>query len=73
MILVIKEMRQICSLQTATLSVPNYRSFDFIYIKFDRSSYLKICAKYHFFCCGLLYQYKIYKNDLNLAIFAQFF
>jgi hypothetical protein len=23
-----------------------------------------------FFCCGLFYQYKVSKNDLNLAIFA---
>ena len=30
-----------------------------------------MCANYHFFCCELNYQYKIFKNDLNLAIFAQ--
>ena len=32
----------------------------------------KNCAKYHLFCCGLVYQYKIFKNDLNLTIFALF-
>ena len=26
-----------------------------------------------FFCCGLLYQYMIFKNDLNLTMFAQIF
>ena len=25
------------------------------------------------FCCGLFYQYKFFKNDLNLTIFAQIF
>ena len=30
----------------------------------------KFVQKYHFFCCGLLYQYKLFKNDLNLTIFA---
>jgi len=62
MILVIKEMRQICWLQTATLSVSNYRSFDFIYIKFDRSSYLKICAKYHFFLLWIALSIQILKE-----------
>ena len=33
------------------------------YSKFDHSFYSKICAKYHFFYCGLLYQYKFFKND----------
>jgi len=47
-----------------------FGSFDFFVLKFDHSSYSKICAKYNFFCCGLLYQYKIFKNDLNLTIFA---
>ena len=56
-----------------TRSISNCRSFDFFDQKFDHSSYSKICAKYHFFCGGLLYQYKIFKNDLNLTIFAQFF
>ena len=32
-----------------TLSIPNYRSFDFFDIKFDHSSYSKIYVKYHFF------------------------
>ena len=41
------------------------------WLKFDHSSYSKFCAKYYFFCCGLLYQYNIFKNDLNLATFAQ--
>ena len=54
----------------STPSVPNCRSFDFFDPKFDHPSYSKICAKYDLFCCGLLYQYKIFKNDLNLAIFA---
>ena len=26
-----------------------------------------------FFYCGLLYQYKLFKSDLNLTIFAQIF
>jgi hypothetical protein len=38
-----------------TKSIPNYSSFDFFNPKFDHSSYLKICVKYHFFCCDLLY------------------
>ena len=50
--------------------VPNYRSFDFFDPKFDHSSYSKIYAKYHFFCCSLLYQYKFSKNDLNLTMFG---
>jgi hypothetical protein len=33
----------------------NPSSLDFFYTKFDHLSYLKICVKYHFFCCGLLY------------------
>ena len=37
-----------------TPSVPNCRLFDFFNLKFDHSSYSKICAK-PFFCCGLLY------------------
>ena len=45
----------------------------FFISKFDHSSYLKICTKYHFFCCGLIYQYKIFKNDLNLTIFVYIF
>ena len=36
----------------------------------DHSSYWKIYAKYHF-CCSLLYQYKLFKNDLNLIMSAQ--
>jgi len=56
-----------------TPSVSNYTSFDFFYLKFDNSSYSKICTKYHFFYCGLLYQYKIFINDLYLIIFAQNF
>ena len=32
-----------------TLSVSNYRSFDFFYLKFDHSSYSKNYAKYNFF------------------------
>ena len=36
-----------------TPSVSNYRSFDFFNPKFDHSSYSKIYAKYHFFCCEL--------------------
>ena len=47
--------------------------FDFFDSKFDQSSYLKICAKYHFFYCRLLYKYKIFKNDLNLVMFVQIF
>ena len=53
--------------------VLNYTSFDFFYPKFNHSYYSKICGKYLFFCCGLLYQYKIFNNNLNLIIFAQFF
>ena len=33
----------------------------------------KIMHNITFFCCGLLYQYKIFKNDLNLTIFVQIF
>ena len=40
----------------STPFVPNYRLFDFFNPKFDHSSYSKICAKHHFFCCGLLYR-----------------
>ena len=36
-------------LYNTTPSIPNYRSFDFFNPKFDHSSYLKICAKHHFF------------------------
>ena len=32
-----------------TQSIPNYKTFDFFDIKFDHSSYSKICVKYHFF------------------------
>jgi len=53
-----------------TPSVSNSWSFDLSDIKFDHFSYLKICAKYYFFCYGLFYQYKIFMNDLNLAMFA---
>ena len=56
-----------------TPSVPNYKSFDFFNPKFDHSSYSKIYAKHHFFCCRLLYQYKFFKSDLNLNMFAQIF
>ena len=35
--------------------VPNYCSFDFFNLKFDHSFYSKICTKYYFFYCGLLY------------------
>ena len=56
-----------------TPSVPNYRSFDFFNLKFDHSSYSKICTKYQFFCCRLLYQYKIFKNDLIWQCLHNFF
>ena len=35
-----------------TPSLPNYKSFDFFNLKFNHSSYLKICVKYHFFSSG---------------------
>ena len=57
---------------TITPSVSNYSSFDFFNSKFDHSFYSKIYTKHHFFC-GLLYQYKFFKNDLNLTIFMQIF
>ena len=41
---------------TSTQSIPNYKMSDFFYTKFDRSSYLEICAKYHFFFRGLVYK-----------------
>ena len=56
-----------------TPSVPNCSSFDFFNPKFDHSSYSKIYTKHRFFCCGLLYQYKFFKSDLNLTMFAQIF
>ena len=56
-----------------TPSVLNYRSFDFFYPKFNHSSYSKIYVKHHFFCYGLLYQYKFFKSDLNLTMFVQIF
>ena len=56
-----------------TPSVSNYMSFDFFNPKFDRSSYSKNYAKHHFFCCELFYQYKFFKSDLNLTMFAQIF
>ena len=56
-----------------TPSVLNYRPFDFFDFKLDHSFYLKICIKYHFFSRGLLYQYKIFKNNLNLTIFTEVF
>ena len=31
----------------------------------------KFVQNFHFFCCGLLYQYKFYKNVLNLTMFAK--
>ena len=43
------------------------------WLKFDHLSYSKFCAKYYFFCCGLLYQYKFFKSDLNLTMFVQIF
>ena len=43
------------------------------YSKFNYSFYLKICAKYHFFCYDLFYQYKFFKNNLNLTMIAQIF
>jgi len=52
-------------------SVSNYMLFDFFDINFDQSFYSKIYAKYYFFCCGLLYQYMFFKNDLNLTMFTQ--
>ena len=55
----------------STLYVLNYRLFDFFNLKFDHLSYSKICAKYHFFCRGLLYQYKFFKNNLKLTMFVQ--
>ena len=51
--------------------VSNCRSFDLFNSKFDHSSYSKICAKYHFFYCGLLCQFS--NNNLNLTMFAQIF
>ena len=57
--------------KTNTPSVSNYSSFDFFDPKFDYSSYSKNCAKYHFFYYGLFYQYKFFKNDLNLTTCAQ--
>ena len=56
--------------QFITPSVLNCRSFKFFYSKFDHSFYSKNCAKYYLFCYGLFYQYKIFKNNLNLAIFV---
>ena len=56
-----------------TPSVSNYKSFDFFNLKFDHSSYSKICTKYRFFYHVLFYHYKIFKNDLYLTIFAQNF
>ena len=41
--------------KNTTSSILNYKTFDFFDIKFDHSSYLKICVKYHFFCRDLLY------------------
>ena len=38
-----------------TQSILNYKTFDFFDIKFDHSSYSKICVKYHFFRRGLIY------------------
>jgi len=35
--------------QYYTQFIPNCKSFDFFNIKFDHSSYLKFCIKYHFF------------------------
>jgi len=52
-------------------STPSYESFNIFLSKFD--SYLKIYPEYHFFCYGLLYQYKFFKNNLNLTMFAQIF
>ena len=52
------------------LFVSNYRSFDFFYPQIGHSSYLKLCTKYHLYFCRLLYQYKFFKNNLNLTIFA---
>jgi hypothetical protein len=39
----------------ATQFISNYKTFDFFDIKFDHSSYSKICAKYQFFYRGLVY------------------
>jgi hypothetical protein len=43
-------------LQSSTRSIPNYKSFNFLNIKFDHSSYSKFCTKYYFFllCIDLL-------------------
>ena len=50
-----------------TKSVPNYSSVDFLDPKFDRSSYSKIYAKYHFFCCGL-----VNKNSSRMTCLTMF-
>jgi hypothetical protein len=55
-----------------TPSIPNYNSFDFFDPKFDHSSYSKIYAKYHIFCCVFINKSSS-KNDLNLTMFAQIF
>jgi len=59
-----------CGTLSNNPSVRNYSSFDFFNPKFDHSSYSKIYAKYHLFCCELLYQYTFFKSDLNLTMFA---
>ena len=43
----------------------------FFNFKFDHPSYSKYHAKYHFFCCGLLYQIQIFSNNLNLHKFFE--
>jgi hypothetical protein len=58
---------------TPTPSAPNYISFDFFNPKFDHVFYSKNCAKYHIFLLYLTLLIKIFKKDLNLTIFAQFF
>ena len=61
------------SKQVLNSFILNYKTFDFFDSNFDHSSYLKICVKYHFFCRGLVYLSKFFKNNLNLTIFIQIF
>ena len=51
-----------------TPSVSNYNSFDIFHPKVHNLFYLKIYAKYYFFCCSLLYQIFLF-----LLWFARFF
>ena len=65
--------RRLRRAQKKSTPVLNYSPFDFFDFKLDHSFYLKIYTKYHFFSRGLLYQYKIFKNNLNLTIFTKVF